>query len=325
MAVVPEIIGSLHSSVSAAEIGIEEVVIPRLNIVIPTRNRPNYLEALLKRLCTMSDQFDRIIVVDSSDASNAELVQKIILERRAIYGAIEIYHTPIASLTAQKNLAFEKCEKNSIVQILDDDVLPPDGYLKSLKRALLEFDLAGISGVTQEMVPLSLGQKIFGRFFGLTSSGGKVSIGGIGSPIYENEDDQHLIPANWLIGCSMWDLSKVGHLRFNENFNGSALFEDVEFSFRVDREHDLAVDPKQVLFHQSSMEERPDQFTYWYRFSRNRFEVIKLRSRVPRIVLLWSSAGVLAQIILGQERNKLSSIKGLVHGGVQAILQRGFL
>jgi GT2 family glycosyltransferase len=301
------------------------VAVPRLNIVIPTRNRPNSLEALLKKLCAMSDQFDRILVVDSSDATHAEIVQQIVLEHRAVYSGIALYRTPVASLTAQKNLAFEQCEKNSVVQILDDDVLPPEGYLKSMKEALLRHDLAGISGVTQEMVPLSLGQKIFGRFFGLTSSAGKVSIGGIGSPIYKNEEDHKLITANWLIGCSMWDLSKVGHLRFNENFIGSALFEDVEFSIRVGREHNLAVDPKQILFHQSSMDERPDQFTYWFRFSRNRFEVIKLRSRAPRTVLLWTSAGVLAQIIFGHERNKLCSIKGLVHGGVQAILQRGFL
>lgn len=297
----------------------------QVTVIIPTRNRPELLARLLTRLSTLSDEFTRVIVVDSSNSELASRVSEVVDQSGPISAKTMLLQTEVASLTHQKNMAIEICEKDAIVQILDDDVLPPKGYLASMKASLLESGLAGISGVTQEMSPPTIAQKIFGALFGLVGlKDGTVSVAGLGAPVYPNPNSSKLVSTSWLIGCSMWDLSKISGQRYFDRFVGSAQFEDVEFSLRVSKFASLAVDPSKVLFHQSAPEDRPDSFTFWFRFSRNRFEVVKIRSKLPWLIFLWSSLGLLIQVAFGKEPRKVDSINGLIRGSAAAIMQREF-
>jgi GT2 family glycosyltransferase len=296
-----------------------------VSVIIPTRNRPDSLSALLSNLSLMTDEFSRVIVVDSSGPEFRERVDRVIQDCRRLQGLVTVVHSPIASLTHQKNLGMNQCRADEIIQILDDDVLPPKGYLIAMKQLLLKSGLTGVSGVTQEMVPPSFAKRLFSRMFGLVSAKpGDVSVGGIGSPVYPNPGSDEPVHSSWLIGCSMWDLSKIEGARYHPRLLGSALFEDVEFSFRLSKVGLLAVDPTKVLLHQSATEQRPDSFTFWYRFSRNRFEVIKIRTEWPRAVLVWSTIGVLVQVVFGAERQKLKSVKGLMLGLKEGLIEGEF-
>lgn len=296
-----------------------------LTVLIPTRNRPDSLQSLLLSLGSMADEFSRVIVIDSSNKDFSSRVSAVVEKCESLRGKISFVHSEVPSLTFQKNLGLRFCGANEIVQILDDDVVPPKGYLTSMKESLLRLGLVGVSGVTQEMVPLSRGQKIFGTMFGLIAAEpGGVSMGGIGSPVYPNGESLELVTSSWLIGCSMWDLSKTGGSLYHPEFVGSALFEDVEYSLRLSKVGALAVDSTKVLIHQSAPDERPDPFTFWYRFSRNRFEVIKIRSKLPRTVLAWSTVGLFLQILLGAQVEKLKSLRGLVCGACGALTKSEF-
>ena len=297
-----------------------------ITIIIATRNRPLSLKSLLGRLSTISMEFERVIVVDASDDRFSSEVARVISEIKERGLPLELIHCKVGSLTYQKNLALDACTGNEIVQILDDDVLPPPGYLTHMAYQLQLHNLAGISGVTQETKPILLPHMIFGRIFGLVAtSQGKVSIGGIGFPIEKRTSAAGYIhPAQWLIGCSMWDLSKVGSARFHRNFIGSALFEDVEFSLRIGKGFKLGVDPTQILTHKIDKSERPDVYTYWYRFSRNRFEVVRNISSLPKVVFLWSTIGVILQILFGTQMEKRKSLKGLLDGLRAAIMNGNY-
>jgi GT2 family glycosyltransferase len=298
----------------------------QVTVIIPTRNRPEMLSKLLQRLSEISDEFHRIIVVDSSTPEFSERASLAIEQSGPIREAITFLHTNEASLTRQKNLGLGLCASTDLVQILDDDVLPPKGYIESMKASLSQHGLAGISGVIQEIAPKNFAQKTFGYLFGLISlRPGEVSIGGLGTPVLPNTKTSGLVPVTWLIGCSMWDLCEIQSERYHDGFIGSAQFEDVEFSYRISRFAKLAIDPNQVLIHHLSPEGRPDQYTFWLRFSRNRYEVIRLRSKIPRVVFLWSSLGLIIQIFLGNQNRKLDSIRGLTKGVFIATKQGKYL
>lgn len=297
-----------------------------VEIVIPTRNRPDSLSALLSKLGEMTDEFDRVIVVDSSSNQvftevKAALEGNVVLRSKTV-----LLQSSVASGAHQKNLGLDYCSPDAAVQILDDDVLPPTGYIRKMAENLRSRKLCGISGVTHEARPPSAIGRIFGIVFGLIArSSGGVSAGGVGSPFYTESLRGDVQKSDWLIGCSMWDMSKVGDQRFRGEFLGSALFEDVEFSYRMSRKHRLAVDSSQTLFHSLSQIERPEGFTYWFRFSRNRFEVIKLVSKFPKTVLVWSSQGLLLQIAFGSESRKVRSATGLLRGAASALLGGKFV
>jgi glycosyltransferase involved in cell wall biosynthesis len=297
-----------------------ESQLTRVEIVIPTRNRPGSLSALLARLGEMTDEFDRIIVVDSSSNQVFAEVEAALEGNVVLRNQTELIRSSVASLTHQKNLGLDHCSPDAAVQILDDDVLPPIGYIRKMVETLKTHNLCGISGVTHEARPPSMSGRIFGILFGLIArSSGRVSSGGVGSPFYTQKLGVDVQKSDWLIGCSMWDMAKVRDQRFHAQFLGSALFEDVEFSYRMSRKHSLSVDGSQTLFHSLSQIERPDGFTHWFRFSRNRFEVIKLVSKFPKTVLVWSSLGLLLQITFGSESKKLRSATGLLKGAASAL------
>lgn len=296
---------------------------PNLTLIVATRNRPTHVIHLLKSLLAIHSEFERVILVDSSDG-RALLANLSIVEQLQAAGLDLLYvHSKTKSLTHQKNLALEMCKDKGVIQILDDDVIPPPGYLSASYSLLMSSGATGVSGITTDLSRESLIRKIFGVIFGLSSfKGGAVSDSGLGVPVVDGE----LATTDWLIGCSMWNLEKLGPQKYFGEFAGSALFEDVEFSHRVKLKGDLLlVDPSLVLWHGSADENRPDPFTYWYRFSRNRMEILQRKSRWARAQLIRGNMGALIQILLGAEPNKFDALRGLLSGTLSALRGGQFL
>jgi hypothetical protein len=76
---------------------------------------------------------------------------------------------------------------------------------------------------------------------------GKVLISGIGIPV--REKNTGCIEVEWLIGCSCWDFKKVNKLKFEEDFKGYSLGEDVIFSVQARKLGKLIVNSNIVLDH----------------------------------------------------------------------------
>jgi GT2 family glycosyltransferase len=288
-------------------------------ILIATKNRPEHLAKLLAGLSNMADEFSKVVIVDASDEDKEAKVFDTIKDFSSKLD-ISLVKSRISSLAHQKNLGLKACESATFVQILDDDVLPPKHYISDLAKVMEELDIAGISGVTQEVEIPAKPFRIFLKVFGLIANQpGQVSCSGVGTPIFPGDNSSQLHDVNWLIGCSMWNIRDIKDFQFKSEFPGSSLFEDVEFSHRVSKVARLKVSSSHVLTHFYAAEERPSQYIYWYRFSRNRIEVLNISSKHPRLTLLWGTIGLVIQITFGREKSKLSALRGLGEGAMSAI------
>lgn len=294
-------------------------------IVIATRDRPEEMRRLLERLSLLKSEFQVIVVADSSTANNFDKNSAELMHR---FHRKECVHLKIGaqSLTMQKNEAFQFIRESesfslNAVQVLDDDTLPSAGYLKSSFELLREKKAIGVSGVTSDLSETSknVSNRLFNLAFGLGSRPGTLSTSGIGTPSIANSGLQKV---DWLIGCSMWNIQATEGL-YNSNYLGSCLFEDVEFSIRQ-RHGEMWVNTSLVLEHQSSPANRPNEELYWYRFAKNRYELVR-GAFVQRNWYLWGNVGLFLQISLGSQLAKRKAIRGLWMGTRSAISNGAFL
>ena len=271
-----------------------------------------HVKLLLERLGQVRSEFSKIVIVDSSDKDKFQQLRSTVETSRNILGDVELLHTEHRSLTRQKNLGLPTCLSFQAFQVLDDDVLPPAGYLKKSFELLELQNADGVSGITQEILHTRARRTWFDGVFGLRSARpGGVSASGIGTPI--DPEEGTACETEWLIGCSMWRSSSVNH-QYEASLTGSALFEDVIFSVKNRGNGGLWVDPSLILHHAASMEERPDSEIFWFRFAHNRLLVLRSFSRAPKWQLARGNFGATLQILFGKAPQKYKSMKGLLRG-----------
>jgi hypothetical protein len=293
-------------------------------VVVATKDRPQELGNLISRLADLKNEFSLVVVADSSASQIRQGNEELI---RSMFADGEFYFLPcdVASLTVQKNKAFDflanlKPRQFEAIQILDDDTLPSPGFLSRMLETLKNSCAVGVSGITSDL-PASLNQNLVRKIallFGLEGPQGKISNGGIGMAVTSGGRQ---VEAEWLIGCSMWHTDVLDY-RYCEKLIGSALFEDLEFSSRIPGLK--IVNPGLVLYHQSSSVNRPDPYIYWFRFARNRYLLVETGT-IKAAWYYWCNLGVAIQIMVGMERQRALSLRGLAAGTVSSLLGRQFL
>lgn len=260
----------------------------RVGAVISTYGRKFELEVTLKSLLSITTSLEAIVICDSSPRPLAFEVQEICTN---FQGRLPVTYvrSEIASLCVQKNTAIKKllelCPNLDYVQVLDDDTMPEEDYIEKLVTLLdCHSDAIGASGMTTKNAPqqsfIERGYSLVYRLVGLESKlPGRVSRAGCGMPALPGLDAK-IQQVQWLFGCSLWRSSIFGTLRYLDILPGSALFEDTEFSVRASKLGTLLVDPSAILNHAYSSVERPNLPLYAYRFSRNRWFVLRARGRL---------------------------------------------
>ena len=117
----------------------------KVSAVIPTRNRPACLDALLDSLAAQTFPVAEVIVVDSSDKprSDEELRQRH--PRLPL-----IYLRSEASVCLQRNLGIRRVT-SPLVFVCDDDMLVPPDYVAKLQDYIVHHpDVAAVSGLVVE-------------------------------------------------------------------------------------------------------------------------------------------------------------------------------
>jgi GT2 family glycosyltransferase len=288
-------------------------------VVIATRNRPTFLREVVDALMSQSVRPVVTIVVDSSDKhaqqANAQTLSRSNLNMRHIFSGVK-------SLTHQKNLALDIILTEpsiAFVQILDDDTIPDQNHLATLRKTLIgEPNVIGVSGVTipKWTVPKTRSsiRAIF-RLCGLDSHvGGRVTPAGIGIPVDLDLPDTQA--SEWLFGCSMWRRELFLNLRYASDFVGSGLFEDVEFSTRARHFGELRVNPSATLLHRMADSGRPDSFLYAYRFVRNRRRVVR-NLGMPRSLVMFPLSILIQTVVYLTKQGERG---GLLRGTARAII-----
>ena len=241
-----------------------------ISVVIPTRNRPILLTSLLRKLQLQTKKIGQIIVVDSSD-DNLDIEPDTLSIPNLEYTKVLV-----RSAAVQRNIGLQLVEPTTEYLVyLDDDVVPPDTYIEALISSLEHFGAIGISGLAINPNTSLRGKGFFHKVFLLDSTkDGKLIGSGINVPVRIYEGDP--IKTDWLIGCSVWKFQVVKDLRFESDFHGQSLCEDVIYSQYARKRGNLYIDPNVHLKHYESQIERPQAREFWKMWVVNRRRLIKV-------------------------------------------------
>ena len=280
-----------------------------ISVIIPTRNRSNLLKESIQAILANKVEINRIIVIDSSDDINFQNLEYL-------HDKIMHSRTKIKSAARQRNIGIEKLDPNEkYVAFLDDDVIVPNHYFVNLIHTLETTGCVGVSGLAlnpQTSPKDNIFRNLLARLFLLSSNKeGVVLKSGVNIPV--NQNSRNLIEVEWLIGCSIWNFSKIRNLRFREDFQGQALGEDVIYSHNARKFGKIYVDPRVILIHHESPLMRPNDDEFMYMWIKNRYEIVKERQikngSLP--AYHWANFGKILQIIFMKKRGKLPSLKGI--------------
>ena len=208
----------------------------RFGFIIPTMNRREPLNRLLRSIYAQTVLPETLIVVDGSD----EPLEGDLL-RHPNVDLVYVREFP-PSLTRQRNAGIRNIPTGlSHIGFLDDDLEFVPGSLEGLRNYILGQGVE-LGGVSFQII----GSHVPGPFhFLLTLMGqssytpGKVcksgfAVGDLGASETYN--------SQWLCGgATVWRREVLEQFKFDEWFKGYALWEDVDFSFRVSQHYRLAV------------------------------------------------------------------------------------
>lgn len=260
-----------------------------LVVVIPTRNRMNYLHALLHSLELQIKSPDLVVIVDSSDL--------LVSPTEFQYSLPLVYlPTKIRSAAMQRNLGIDFVAKqnfaNFIISFLDDDVLVPRHYLRWQYNYLMENPhTVGLSGVTaQESNDIINNVKLL-RLVGYTGIAGSITKAAINiAPKTTGKP----LKVQWLIGCSAWNFKFIKDLRFESDFIGNSIFEDVIFSYRASEFGQLVCAPELKFTHRYAQIGRESIEGQYFSWISNRYRIFKYNRGDFTKKLFWINSIFLA-------------------------------
>jgi GT2 family glycosyltransferase len=284
-----------------------------LVVVIPTRNRPSQLKACLEAIFKNSILPDQIFIIDSSDINHK--INDLPADNRISY-----HTTHIASAAIQRNIGIELVSvATEYLAFLDDDVIIPSNYFSKLIDTLNSTGAIGVSGLAanpQKMDAVKNNgvlRDYFSRFF-LNNSrkNGVILRSGVNIPVKIKLP--YPIKTQWLIGCSLWNYNKIQLVRFEKDFYGQSLGEDVIFSLKASQYGSLYVDTSVEIDHLESTIMRPNPKEFIFMWVTNRLRLTR-SGKNPVLNLIpyhWANLGKFLQILITKRQDKKSEIKGFL-------------
>ena len=238
------------------------------SVVIPTRNRDASLRNLLSRINDQTLTPSEIIIVDSSEKKQSEY--------ESINKRIKYIQTTQKSAATQRNIGMLALKEDTqVLFFLDDDTSPYPRYFEDMISTLFSFNAVGVSGLAinpennARIKPNGFSGFLKKISFLDSNQDGKLLISGVGIPVRKRHGG--VIEVQWLIGCSVWDFQKIKRLKFEEDFLGYSLGEDVIFSVRASKLGKLFVNSSIFLGHTElpQVDQNIIKFNYmwvYYRF-----------------------------------------------------------
>ena len=292
-----------------------------ISVVIPTRNRKVLLRKSVEAIIINETIFNQILIVDSSNDENFNNLE-------FLHPSIKHIRTDIKSAARQRNLGIERLgQQEKYLAFLDDDVIVPKRYFNELIETIERTECVGVSGLALNPERLEINknkiQILFSRFFLLSSKKeGKILRSGVNTPVNKNHEE--ILEVEWLIGCSVWNYSKIKNLRFRESFDGQSLGEDVLFSMNARKFGKIYVDPRVVLDHLESPIMRPNEEEFIYMWVKNRIEIVteKQKNLLNLLAYNWCNLGKILQILIVKKRFKFQSLRGIMRAYRDILLKK---
>ena len=291
---------------------------PVFAIGIPTRNRPYHLQKTLSSILQLVETPQEIFVCDSSNlefqedvtnvCNNSEIKTTLIRSTRP---SIPFQRNCIAKAFLESNSQFD------FLLFLDDDTEPASDYFQLLVDFLMRNPkYGGASGVTQtEQRSKTL--DTIGKAFLVNGKQGHVLRSGVGIPPSRTTSSD----VDWLFGCSVWRKSVIETFSWNGNWDGYAVGEDVEFSFRVSKHWKLRVLPEAQIFNAYALESRPTSYSLARSTVIHRWHIAQLNDKsksIGRACVIWGIFGEmgfsLIKLLISPSKSRVKSILGFIMG-----------
>ncbi len=210
------------------------------SLIIPTKDRPLELLKLLKQLKLFNIKFFEILVVDSSNFKNKELVNSICKKL-----LIKLY-TTWPSTSHQRNLGLDKKNKSSeYTMFLDDDVIFFKNSFFEMNKTIVKYKKnRSISGFIFNQYIKNKNQKLIEKFkssklieiLNLYSyKPGKIMNSGWHTKILNVKNDLY---ADWAYTtASIYKSKDIHNFRFDESFGKYSYLEDLDFSLNLKKKN----------------------------------------------------------------------------------------
>ncbi len=249
----------------------------KTSLIIPTRNRPDYLKKTLDQINIQKIIFQEIIVVDSSDDQFKKQVNQLI----KLFDVKLFNSEPSTSI--QRNIGIKNSNKKSkFIMFLDDDIIFTERMFYNMDRTIItNFKDENIIGYGFNQISKNnkfnflekLKNNFILNFFDLyPNKPGKVAKSGWQSKILNIKED---ITVDWVYTTAcIFKSEAIKNLRFNENFGSYSYLEDLEFSlnfFKTKKKIIISSDAK--YFHPLSIDRSSFKFGLYE--VRNRFKIVK--------------------------------------------------
>jgi len=264
-----------------------------LSAVICTKDRADDVLLALDSIGSQAAVPDEVLIVDGSSddrVKNAVLGWQTDNEFDAL-----AYIRSQPGLTHQRNVGAERA-RGDIICYLDDDVELDPHYFEEILRKFEDPEVYGVSGLDLEAGLGGLAGRAFRRLFMLPRMDGKGEMLPSGFPSWWSFPDKE-ISVEILRGHNMSYRRKVFEdLRFNEDFEGYGLMEDVEFSYRVSRRYRLVMVPSAKLRHKKSPTGREPNEAVFRMRTVNHWRIYRgsvHRGFGTRLCYLWANLGIL--------------------------------
>jgi glucosyl-dolichyl phosphate glucuronosyltransferase len=240
----PELCGGDMRNISPSALqtqGWENESVPKVSVIIPTKNRADDLRRTVEDLIVQTRRPDEIIIVDQSSVPSFEPASVPIPVNY-------IYAPHISGAAVARNLAMDRAT-GDIWLFLDDDVILEPEYVEQIVLAY-SAEVAGVSGIITNYTVPSLSRRLFESVFV------RGAFHDDRQPVYWHADALRFQGPQRVkqFGCGVMSFrgSVVRDLRFDPQLTGCSLAEDIDFCARLPRGAILVIAPKARLFHKRS-------------------------------------------------------------------------
>jgi len=294
----------------------------RFSVIIPTYNRPAPLSRCLESILKQSLKPAEVLIIDDAaldDQWLSEWRSRLAADKIDLVYRRKNHDSERRGSSESRTIALELAA-SEIVFIFDDDLILQNEYFSHIMDRWQEHEteenLLGIGGVIINNRARSQAEKIFHRFFGLSSS----SIWDINAIGFQSWDD--FIPEvakGYYVhgGASSYRREATRRLGFTAFGGGRTALEDVDFCWRAKNEaYYFLIEPDAKVFHDHQAGVRESDYLIGYKESYNRRLIFKNNSRhsgLNRLRFGWANFGwILRQILSGHFKKAGGMMAGLM-------------